>query len=241
MSAGTRSYLAGALAFIVVLCAAWTLCPVFIGEPVDKFPRRHPGFPTTYIDHVEVSVTSPDHWVHISWSGPEAKSCETGPFRSSPGAGRGNNDCNCLVESNAPGSYCTPKGVFTVEQILDALPSHSRAKHAVMIDGSRGIALHASPDLPLASYPSSHGCIRLQEDVAQLIQNNVLPGITQVTIDGKWSAGPVLYPPQAAEVNSSEIAASEHGTAAQSVPPPSSSSWNASRFRDLIRKNRLSQ
>src|SRR5688500_14327625 len=51
-------------------------------------PLRNSGFPGTYIKEIVVSLNDPDHWVTLKWTGPKAGEQETGPFRSSPGAGK---------------------------------------------------------------------------------------------------------------------------------------------------------
>ncbi|MGQ0601067.1 MAG: hypothetical protein ACT4QE_05145, partial [Anaerolineales bacterium] len=84
---------------------------------------RHANYPGTYISSIHIDVTSPNHWVRLTWSGPQAAEQEAGPFRSSPGAGLGENDCNDVAESNRGGSRCTPKGRRIVEGFGDCLPS----------------------------------------------------------------------------------------------------------------------
>src|SRR5438045_7435776 len=41
----------------------------------------------TFIRKISVSLDDPDHWLTLTWTGPNADSQETGPFRTSPGAG----------------------------------------------------------------------------------------------------------------------------------------------------------
>jgi hypothetical protein len=50
-------------------------------------PLRNDDFPQTYIQEISVSLDDPDHWLTLTWAGPNSNSQETGPFRTSPGAG----------------------------------------------------------------------------------------------------------------------------------------------------------
>jgi hypothetical protein len=50
-------------------------------------PLRNTDFPNTYIKEISVQLDDPDHSVTLTWTGPQAAAQETGPFRSSPGAG----------------------------------------------------------------------------------------------------------------------------------------------------------
>jgi hypothetical protein len=145
---------------------------------------RNDDYPRTYISAIEVDLTSPNHWVRLTWSGPEATSQETGPFHSSPGRGLGNNDCNDFDESNRTDSNCTPKGKMQVQGFSDSMPTYSHCTFVTWFLASRGIAFHYYPSVP--NYPASHGCVRLDEHAAQLIHNNAKIGATEVTVDGNW-------------------------------------------------------
>jgi hypothetical protein len=147
--------------------------------------RRNRDFPTTFIRRIHVDLTSPNHWVELTWSGPAASRQETGPFRSSPGAGLGGNDCDDLRECNRSGSNCTPKGMHAVEAFSDYLPSEPSCRYVTWFMLSREIALHSHRNVP--RYPASHGCVRLDEHAAQLIHNNSLIGETEVLVDGTWN------------------------------------------------------
>jgi hypothetical protein len=146
---------------------------------------RNADFPRTYISAIHVDLTSPNHWVELTWTGPNAASQKTGPFHSSPGRGLGNNDCDDVDESNRDGSNCTPKGKMRIEGFSENMRTCAVCRYVTWIQAARGIAFHYYPDVP--NYPASHGCVRL-EDVyaAQLIHNNSKIGATEVTIDGKW-------------------------------------------------------
>src|SRR6187549_1449001 len=54
---------------------------------------RNSDFPRTYIKEISVSLEDPDHWMRLKWTGPNASSQETGPFRTSPGAGMKGLNC----------------------------------------------------------------------------------------------------------------------------------------------------
>jgi L,D-transpeptidase catalytic domain len=148
-------------------------------------PLRNADFPSTYISHIEVDLTSPYHYVRLTWTGPQAARQKIGPFHSSPGAGTGSNDCDDMDECNRENSNCTPKGEFTVEAFSDYMNSYPHCRFVTWFLTSRAIALHSHPSVP--SYPASHGCVRLDEHAAQLIHNNSLVGKTKVTVDGTWT------------------------------------------------------
>src|SRR6266536_2171208 len=44
-------------------------------------PLRNDDFSQTYIREISVSLDDPDHWLTLTWTGPNADSQETGPFR----------------------------------------------------------------------------------------------------------------------------------------------------------------
>jgi hypothetical protein len=145
---------------------------------------RNADFPRTYISSIRVDLTSPNHWVKLSWAGPNARSQETGPFRSSPGRGLGTNDCDDRDESNRDGSNCTPKGTLQVQVFSDSMPMYSHCRHVTWFQIARGIAFHYYPQVP--NYPASHGCVRLDDYAAQLIHNNAKIGATEVIVGGRW-------------------------------------------------------
>jgi hypothetical protein len=57
-------------------------------------PLRNSDFPETYIQQIAVKLDDPDHPVTLTWTGPQAAEQETGPFRSSPGAGLKGLNCD---------------------------------------------------------------------------------------------------------------------------------------------------
>jgi hypothetical protein len=159
--------------------------PVQFAEGHASKSLRNRDFPQTYISAIHVSLTSPHHWVELTWTGPEADRMETGPFRSSPGAGLGYNNCDDQAESNRSGSNCTPKGQFAVQGYSDYLPSYPHCQFVTWFNIPREVAFHSHWDVP--RYPASHGCVRLDRHAAQLIHNNSLVENTKVTVDGTWS------------------------------------------------------
>jgi hypothetical protein len=159
--------------------------PVRYADGAADMSLRNADFPSTYISHIEIDLTSPRHDVRLSWSGRLAARQQRGPFHSSPGAGTGSNDCDDPAECNRKDSNCTPKGEFTVEAFSDFLTSYPHCKHVTWFLPSRGIAIHSHPQVP--NYPASHGCVRLGSHAAQLIHNNSLMGKTKVTVGGTWS------------------------------------------------------
>jgi hypothetical protein len=140
----------------------------------------------TYIQQISVSLDDPDHWLTLTWTGPNADSQETGPFRTSPGAGLRGLNCDNEATSRRSGSKCTPKGTYPVQGFQRRLNSDSRATYVTWFMQRRGIALHYFPIVP--EYAASHGCVRIEsEDVARLIQNNSRVDETQVIVSGTWT------------------------------------------------------
>ena len=149
-------------------------------------PQRNGDFPGTYIQAISVRLNDPDHPVTLVWTGPNASAQETGPFRSSPGAGLRGLNCNDMATSRRSGSNCTPKGTFTVTGFAPHLNSHPEATDVTWFVPARAIALHFYPSVPV--FPASHGCVRLEtRRIAQLIQSNSRAGITSVIVDGTWA------------------------------------------------------
>jgi len=149
-------------------------------------PLPNDDFPQTYIREISVSLDDPDHWLTLAWTGPNADSQETGPFRTSPGAGLRGLNCDNEATSRRSGSKCTPKGTYPVQGFQRRLNSDSRATYVTWFMQSRGIALHYFPIVP--DYAASHGCVRIEsEDVARLIQNNSRVDETQVVVSGTWT------------------------------------------------------
>ena len=152
-------------------------------------PLRNNNFPQTYIRQISVSLDDPNHWLTLTWKGPKADSQETGPFRTSPGAGLRGLNCDNESTSRRSGSKCTPKGTYPVQGFQSRLNSDSRATYVTWFLQRRGIALHYFPIVP--KYAASHGCVRIQSvHVAQLIQDNSLVGDTKVVMDGTWTKPP---------------------------------------------------
>src|SRR6266436_117319 len=149
-------------------------------------PFRNDDFPQTYIQQISVSLDDPDHSLTLTWTGPKADSQETGPFRTSPGAGLKGLNCDDDATSGRSGSKCTPTGTYPVQGFQRRLNSDSRATYVTWFVQRRGIALHYFPIVP--EYAASHGCVRIESvDVARLIQDNSLVDDTQVMVSGAWT------------------------------------------------------
>ena len=164
------------------------------GKPTSKISRltltshpfRNDDFPQTYIQQISVRLDDPDHPLTLTWTGSNAASQQTGPFRTSPGAGLRGLNCDNDATSRRSGSKCTPKGTYPVQGFQRSLNSDSRATYVTWFMQRRGIALHYFPIVP--AYAASHGCVRIQSvDVARLIQDNSLVGNTQVVVSGTWT------------------------------------------------------
>ena len=149
-------------------------------------PERNADFPNTYIKLISVSLNDPDHRMTLTWTGPLAGAQETGPFRTSPGAGVKGVNCDVPATSRRSGSNCTPKGTLTVEGFSARLNSDARAVFVTWFMRARGIALHFFPIVP--PFAASHGCVRIElKRIARLIQENSRIGLTKVTVDGTWT------------------------------------------------------
>jgi hypothetical protein len=155
-------------------------------QTLTSHPLRNDDFPQTYIQEISVSLDDPDHWLTLTWTGPNADSQETGPFRTSPGAGLRGLNCDDEATSRRSGSKCTPKGTYPVQGFQRRLNSDSRATYVTWFMQRRGIALHYFPIVP--EYAASHGCVRIEsEHVARLIRDNSLVDETQVVVSGTWT------------------------------------------------------
>jgi hypothetical protein len=149
-------------------------------------PFRNDDFPQTYIQQISVSLDDPDHSLTLTWTGPNADSQETGPFRTSPGAGLKGLNCDVDATSRRAGSKCTPKGTYPVQGFQRRLNSDPRATYVTFFVQSRGIGLHYFPIVP--EYAASHGCVRIESvDVARLVQDNSIVDDTQVVVSGTWT------------------------------------------------------
>ena len=157
-----------------------------LAAATDAKPQRNADFPNTYISQIQVSLDDPDHWMTLTWTGPQSAAQETGPFRTSPGAGVTGTDCDNTATSRRSGTNCTPKGTRAVEGFAAHLNSDARAVFVTWFQQSRGIALHYFPTVP--RFAASHGCVRIEiKRIAQLVQANSRIGLTQVTVDGTWT------------------------------------------------------
>jgi L,D-transpeptidase catalytic domain len=156
-------------------------------------PFRNDDFPNTYIQQISVSLDDPDHSLTLSWTGSNSNAQQTGPFKTSPGAGLIGLNCDDEVTSRRSGSKCTPKGTYPVQGFQRRLNSDSRAMYVTWFMQSRGVALHYFPIVP--DYAASHGCVRIEAvDVARLIQDNSLVGDTKVVVSGTWTKPPKQWP-----------------------------------------------
>jgi hypothetical protein len=158
-------------------------------QTLTSHPLRNDDFPQTFIQEISVNLDDPDHSLILTWTGPNADSQETGPFRTSPGAGLRGLNCDDEATSRRSGSKCTPKGTYPVQGFQRRLNSDSRATYVTWFMQRRGIALHYFPIVP--EYAASHGCVRLEsEHVARLIQDNSLVDETEVVVSGTWTKPP---------------------------------------------------
>jgi len=163
-----------------------------VGEGFD-LAMRNPGFPATYIAEIHLDVSSPDHLIRLVWEGPAARDCPAGPWRSNIGRGNPGMDCDTIEGSNTVDSRCTPKGTFFVAGFADRLNACPTAHYCTwVVHAPRYIALHSFGDLP--TFPASAGCVRLTHEVAKLIHNNAIAGVTLIRIDGKWTPPARLAP-----------------------------------------------
>lgn len=178
-----------ALEIALVVCAAhlgWLVYAAANPEEPGILPsHRIRDFPNTYIGRIHLDLTSPNHWVRLTWVGSEAAGQDIGPFHSSPGAGWGTNDCNDPVESNCLDSRCTPKGLRKVEGFEDHLKDTPRHRYVTWIDIRRAIGFHSSSTIP--QIPASAGCVRVEPYAARLIHDNSIVGKTEILIDGTWT------------------------------------------------------
>ena len=202
---------------VVLLLAAcaghlvWLVCsysrPL---EPGEIPSERNADFPNTFIRRIHLELTSPNHCVTLTWAGHDGEKQERGPFRSSPGSGWGTNDCNDVVESNCPGSMCTPKGLRKVEGLRDHLREWPECRYVTLIDASRNIGFHSHISVP--PFPDSRGCVRMKAHAARLIHDNSIVGKTEILIDGTWT-NPLKSREQGAGAGSKAVATKGHENA----------------------------
>lgn len=175
------------LLLIVTAHLSWLVASIARSENDEEIQcLQNPDFPNTYIARIHLDLTSPNHHVRLTWAGPDAAQQDVGPFRSSPGAGWGTNDCNDLVESNCPNSQCTPKGLRKVEGLRDHMQDNPQLRYVTFIDRKRAVGFHSHPSVP--PYPASRGCVRLESYAARLIHDNSIVGISVILIDGTWAS-----------------------------------------------------
>ncbi len=151
----------------------------------DRPSTQFPDFPDTYISQIDLDLTSPNHYVTLTWTGPNASSGDTGPFHSSPGAGLCSLDCDDGPSSRRSGSCCTPKGSRSVEKYKCVMSGHPTATNVTYFHWDRRIAFHYFPSVP--NYPASHGCVRLGLNAARLIYDNSRRSLTTVNVGGTWT------------------------------------------------------
>lgn len=158
-----------------------------IGRKIQKRCGRrsqtNPRFPNTFISRVNVNLTRQD--LSIVWS-PSIPAMHRGlPVRIPISSGAGLcslADCNNTGRSTTPRSACTPIGTFSVNNVSDCtLSGHSGARFPTRFSRS-GIAIHAGGGL---GSPRSHGCVRTQLNVAQIIQENSIVGRTNISVSGR--------------------------------------------------------
>jgi hypothetical protein len=183
---GRKSWSAILVCALVTLCRPMPLCGEPTGQFVADYSLRNADFPKTFIESIEVDLTSPRHWVRLTWAGPRAEDQEIGPFRSSPGRGLGYNNCDDEDESKRDGSNCTPKGTRPVEGFSDFLRDSPDCRYVTWFHIPRAIAFHSHSNVP--DYPASHGCVRMKEHAAHLIHNNSIKGKTKVIVVGTWTS-----------------------------------------------------
>ena len=159
-----------------------------VGRKIQKRCGRssqtNPNFPTTFISRVNVNLTSQN--LSIVWSPSRPAMHRRLPSRIpiSSGAGLCSANCNDTPESRTSGSACTPIGIFNVHNVSDcALSGHPGARFPTRFSRS-GIAIHAGGGL---GSPRSHGCVRTQLNVAQIIQENSRVGHTEINVSGQNS------------------------------------------------------
>lgn len=148
-----------------------------------RLDTRIADYPATFIKHIDVDLTSPNHGVTLTWDGPSAGAQKTGPFHSAPGAGCCEKDCDDKATSNLNGSHCTPKGDAVIHGHSCQMSKYPEAKNVSWF-GRDGVAFHFYPSVP--NWPASHGCVRLGMEASRMIYDNSVENTTTVTVDGTW-------------------------------------------------------
>jgi hypothetical protein len=150
----------------------------------DPFTIKCPPAPTDkWIKQVVVKQETPQS-VTATWTD---GSTDTGPCSTGKG--------HCCVDPAKPegvtctearsrtsDTNCTPITTGAGLPILKKVPDHHGVKLWNEIDSARQIALHAYS--PVDGTPLSHGCIRMNDDMACTIWNGSRVGRTMVKIEG---------------------------------------------------------
>ena len=142
-----------------------------------------PG-PNDFIRLIVVNQETPQS-VTIFWNysnTTETDQCSTGKGGCCIPAGASNDTVGCTeTQSRTNGSNCTPIGVFAVNDIRRQ--SRSGVDFWTQIVGSpRWIALHEYT--PVDGTPLSHGCVRMNHDMAVKIYCGSIVGRTMVEVRG---------------------------------------------------------
>lgn len=102
----------------------------------------------------------------------------------SPGAGLCCVDCNDETLSQKSGKLCTPKGgEWPVAFTRCALSGYPTAKNPTYFQRS-GVAIHSGNT---SEPPKSHGCVRTDPKISELIHDNVIPEETLIASSGTWN------------------------------------------------------
>jgi lipoprotein-anchoring transpeptidase ErfK/SrfK len=164
-------------------------------EPIqmqgDKGKPKAPDKPKTPPPEItEISVDLSSQKMTITRS----DGTKSGPITISSGKGLPNTKDDPCKDPNKGDSNCTPVGEFTPGTKGDA--SHKNKEGDAMswyvefngegADG-RGIGIHDSQ--PVTGAPASHGCIRVDEKTAKLINKNVTTK-TKIIVEGKAPTKP---------------------------------------------------
>lgn len=106
--------------------------------------------------------------------------CSTGKGHCCFDAGAGAAEGGTCSESRSTqvGNNCTPIGTFTVTKKIGSGP----IPFWTQFHDAKSVALHEY--YPVTGEPLSHGCVRLNPDIAEKIFNGAVVGATRVTVKG---------------------------------------------------------
>jgi hypothetical protein len=175
-------------------CSAWEDCSRLrtLGPSLRAtgYNRTTTG---TYISDIVVDIHVGQSTVSLTWANTALSPGLSAPtsLNCCPGAGNCSTDCSNNCNSQVNGSHCTslsPPG-YQVQGYDCTLGNDHKAQFVTWFNRTRYIAFHY---YNVFDHPESHGCVRMdtRERGAEWIHDNVIAGVTNVTVNRNPAEGP---------------------------------------------------